>query len=130
VTGPDVGQDALGRLTAICLALPEVQIEDVRAHRGFRVAKKNFAWYTVDHHGNGAVELGVRTDLADQRALVAADPDRFSVARYVGRHGWVDYRLDLEDRPVDWAEVAELVADSYRLQAPKRLVRLLDQPAQ
>jgi hypothetical protein len=34
--------------------------------------------------------------------------------------------LDLADRPVDWAEVAELVRDSYRLQAPKRLARLLD----
>ena len=41
-------------------------------------------------------------------------------------HGYVSYLLDLTHRPVDWAEVTELLRDSYRLQAPKRLVRLLD----
>ena len=34
-------------------------------------------------------------------------------------------RLDVEQ---DWEELADLVTDSYRMTAPKRLVRLLDGP--
>jgi len=84
------------------------------------------AWFTVDEHGDGRVALGVRADAKENEALVAADPERFGLPKYVARHGWVTYYLDLPDRPVDWDEVAELVRDSYRLQAPKRLSRLLD----
>jgi predicted DNA-binding protein (MmcQ/YjbR family) len=35
-------------------------------------------------------------------------------------------RLDRQD--VDWGEVAELVAESYRLVAPRRLAALVGQP--
>ena len=58
-------------------------------------------------------------------AGVAAALQLFGVPKYVARHGWVNYYLDLPDRPVDWDEVTELVTDSYRIQAPKRLIRLL-----
>ena len=57
---------------------------------------------------------------------MASDPERFGLPKYVARHGYVSYFLDLPNRPPDWDEVDELVRDSYRLQAPKRLVRLLD----
>jgi hypothetical protein len=40
----------------------------------------------------------------------------------VGQHGWVGIYLDAEP---DWNQIAELVEDSYRMTAPKRLVRLL-----
>jgi predicted DNA-binding protein (MmcQ/YjbR family) len=117
----------LDRVTTICLALPEAAADDRHPpHRGFAVNKKNFAWFTVNEHGNGRVALGVRADAKENDALVAADPERFGLPKYVARHGWVSYYLDLSHRPVDWAEVAELVVDSYRLQAPKRLSRLLD----
>jgi hypothetical protein len=33
----------------------------------------------------------------------------------------VTYYLDLPGRPVDWDEVAELVQESYIIQAPTRL---------
>jgi hypothetical protein len=54
------------------------------------------------------------------------DPDRFGLPKYVARPGWVTYDLDLPGRPVDWDEVAELVQESYVIQAPTRLARLLD----
>ena len=38
--------------------------------------------------------------------------------------GWVGVRLDVPD--VDWAEIADLVADAYRQVAPKRFVAQLD----
>jgi len=54
---------------------------------------------------------------------VQAAPDRFFVPPYVGHHGWIGVRLDVE---LDWDEIADLVADSYRMTAPKRLGILLD----
>ncbi|HEY2812514.1 MAG TPA: MmcQ/YjbR family DNA-binding protein [Acidimicrobiales bacterium] len=114
----------LARLTKICLTLPEATSNDEHPpHRGFVVGKKNFAWYTVNEHGDGRVALGVRAEAKENEALVASDPERFALPKYVARHGWVSYFLDLRNRPVDWDEVTELVADSYRLQAPARLVR-------
>ena len=117
----------LARLTTLCTELPEAISDDRHPpHRGFAVGAKNFAWYTDDEHGDGRLALIVRAAAGENAALIAADPERFALPKYVARHGWVTYYLDLAQRRVDWAEVRELVADSYRLQAPKRLVRLLD----
>ena len=62
-----------------------------------------------------------------QAILVATDPGRFFVPKYVGHIGWVGVRLD---RPstLDWAEVAELIAESYCLVAPKRLAAQVAAP--
>ena len=51
--------------------------------------------------------------------MVKGDPDRFFVPPYVGPSGWIGIRLD---RNPDWAEIAELMKDAYRLVAPKRLL--------
>lgn len=115
--------------SSICLALPEARASDHHPpHRSFLVGKKNFAWFVVDEHGDGRIALIVRAAPGENQALVASDPDRFGLPKYVARHGWVTYFLDLRDRPVDWEEAAELVRDSYLLQAPKRLARLVSTP--
>jgi hypothetical protein len=41
----------------------------------------------------------------------------------VGHKGWIGLRLDVEQ---DWDEITEIVLDSYRMTAPKRLVALLE----
>jgi predicted DNA-binding protein (MmcQ/YjbR family) len=115
------------RTTIICLALPEATADDRHPpHRGFLVGSKNFAWFMVDEHGDGRIGLGVRATPGENEELVASDPERFGLPKYVARHGWVTYYLDLPQRPVDWDELAELIRDSYLIQAPKRLTRLLD----
>lgn len=117
----------LARVTTICLALPEATaVDDHPPHRGFVVHGKTFVWFTVNEHGDGRIALCVRAAPHENEALVASDPERFGLPKYVARHGYVNYFLDLADRPVEWDEVTELVRDSYRLQAPKRLIRLLD----
>ena len=93
-------------------------------HRGFRIGARNFAYYTVDEHGDGRIALVVRAEPGVSGSLVARDEERFALPRYMARHGWVTYYLDLESRPVEWAEVEALVLDSYRLQAPARLRRV------
>ena len=59
---------------------------------------------------------------------MASDPARFFVPKYVGPMGWVGVRLDLRDAP-DWDEMAEMIAESYCLTAPKRLAALVMPPA-
>lgn len=119
------GDADLKRITEICLALPETTSYDHVPHRGFKVAGKNFAWYTVNEHGSEMVALVVRTSLEEAEALIATDPERFVRPKYVARFGWVSYRLDLDSRRPDWAEVRELVLESYHVQAPKLLSKLL-----
>jgi len=59
--------------------------------------------------------------------LVDADPERFFVPPYQGPFGWIGVRLDVDDDDdVDWSELAELVEDSYRLAASKKLLAMLD----
>ncbi len=59
-----------------------------------------------------------------QEALVSGGPERFFVPPYVGHRGWVGRWLDVAVDDED--EVRDLVAESYRLIAPKRLARQLD----
>ncbi len=70
--------------------------------------------------------LLVKVDEADRAAL--AQDVRFFFPAYLGPSGWLG--LDFTAAKVDWAEVAELVDASYRLVAPKKLLKQLDDPTQ
>ena len=118
------------RLVRFCRTLPETTVtaHDLVSgtHVGFAVGGRTFAWYVDDEGGDGRVAVLCKTPHGENTGLVASDPHRFYLPRYVGKRGWVGLRLDLQD--VDWGEVAELVADSYRLVAPRRLAGLVGQP--
>jgi len=62
-----------------------------------------------------------------QAILVASDPGRFFVPKYVGHIGWVGVRLD-RAAALDWVEVGELIAESYCLTAPRRLAAQVGSP--
>lgn len=66
----------------------------------------------------------VRPDPDDAPAL-AQDP-RFFRPAYLGPSGWLG--VDLDGR-IGWDEAAELIEASYRVTAPRRLVRELDDRA-
>jgi predicted DNA-binding protein (MmcQ/YjbR family) len=112
--------DVVAELRGICLAFPEATEKSFGGHEApsFRVADKLFVVLTEDRWA-----LTLKAASGEQALLVSADPDRFFVPRYVGSKGWVGVRLT---HPVDWQEVAELIEDSYRLIAPKALVRRLE----
>jgi predicted DNA-binding protein (MmcQ/YjbR family) len=114
----------LGRLTRICLSLPEATSERNGSHATFRVRGRTFAYYLDDHHGDGIVAVACRTARGENVDWVRLDPVRFYLPAYIGPRGWVALRLDAG--PVDWEEVADLVVDSYRLGAPKRLAVLAE----
>jgi hypothetical protein len=117
----------LAKLTKICLALPEAAAFAYgQQHFRFTIGKKKFAYYLNDHHGDGRIGLWCKAVPGDQQALISEDPKRFYLPAYVGANGWIGLRLDL-DEP-DWVEVTELVTESYRLQAPTRLMAQLELP--
>jgi hypothetical protein len=120
-----VTDERLERLAGICLALPEAARNPANGHTSFQVRGKNFAWYLDDHHGDGRVALCCKAPPGVQQELVASDPEKFYPPAYLGPRGWVAIRLDL-DAGVDWDEIDELVRDSYRLIAPKRLAARVD----
>jgi predicted DNA-binding protein (MmcQ/YjbR family) len=104
------------RLRAIVRALPETgEKTPWGPDPHWTVRDKIFAGY-------GGGKLGVKVDKELQAALVASDP-RFTVAPYVGKHGWVDLALG---KAPNWAEVEALILGSYRLIAPRKLVAQLD----
>jgi predicted DNA-binding protein (MmcQ/YjbR family) len=112
--------DPLDRLRTICLALPEA-VEQLTWETTitFRVRGKIFAMHNAGAEGH---TLTCKAPPGMQEMLVGADPERFFVPAYVGHNGWVGERLDGDS---DWDEVADLIAESYRMTAPKRLTALL-----
>ena len=113
--------DPLDRLREICLALPEAIEKEAWGDPTFRVRDKIFAQYKV---GDGRMSVWCKAPPGAQDVLVGSDHERFFVPPYVGHIGWVGVRLDVE---IDWDDVADLVEESYRMTAPKRLLALLDQ---
>lgn len=112
----------LERLRAICLALPEATEKIAWGEPTFRVADKLFAMFTNNHHKDGRIAVWCKNTHQVQDILVGAAPQRFFVPPYVGHKGWIGIDLEAD---VDWEEVADLIADAYRLTAPKRLLALL-----
>ena len=59
-----------------------------------------------------------------QAELVEADAELFFVPPYVGVSGWLGVRLD---RGGDWEMIAGILEDGFRMVAPKRAIRALDE---
>lgn len=106
----------LAKLRPICLGLPDTEEVEAWGHPTFRVGGKIFVGFGADQD---KAQMGVKTSHEMQASLVASD-HRFTIAAYVGKHGWVD--LDLSGK-VDWGEVEALIRESYRLVAPARRAR-------
>jgi len=117
--------DLAGRLRAIGLALPEVTERLAHGTPAWYVRdKKQFAQLWPDgHHDIHFPHLWCAAPPGVQEALIGSDGERFFWPPYVGGRGWIGVRLDGE---LDWAEIAELCADAYRVVAPARLVDKLD----
>lgn len=114
----------LARVRGIALALPEVD-EKVSHGRPAFFTQKVFCYFGgSERRADGWVAhdaaIMVRPDADDDPAL-RQDP-RFWVPMYLGPSGWLG--IDLDD-DTDWQEIAELIDASYRMTAPRRLVKEL-----
>ncbi len=116
-----MNEDPLDQIRAICLALPEATEGGGVGNPSFRVRDRIFA---MQHGVDGRRSVWCKAPPGVQPALVDSRPEQFFVPPYVGCHGWIGLWLDVE---LDWEEVADLVEESYRMTAPKRLSARLGQ---
>lgn len=105
-------------LRAMCLSFPDVTEKLTwgdAEHAGdltFRIKDKIFV-ITGDEQSTGA---SIRTSLEQQADLLAAFPDAFKSAAYVGRFGWVS--VDLTKAPDE--VVRDVVEGAWLRTAPKK----------
>jgi hypothetical protein len=115
--------DPLERVRQLCLALPETTERLSHGEPTWFVRDKNVFLMYADHHHDDRLAFWCAAPAGAQQVLVATEPERFFRPPYVGHRGWLGVWLDV---PVDWAEIADLIADAYRMIAPKRLLAALD----
>lgn len=120
----------LAKVRTIALGFPEA-FEKVSWGRPVFCAPKIFVMYggSVKPAGKGDYiqyprSILVKVDESDRRAL--EQDTRFFYPAYMGPSGWLGLDLAAKQK-IDWGEVGELVDASYRLVAPKKLIKQLDE---
>ena len=108
----------LKKLRELCLQLPEATEKVAWGDPTFRIKDKIFAMQKGNYEG-GRPCLWLKLGPGGQQHLVRSEPNLYFVPPYVGRKGWVGVWLDA--RSIPWTRIASLIAESYRLIAPKRL---------
>jgi hypothetical protein len=120
VVGEARRKEALERLRAVCLGLPETSERLSHGAPTFFVrGKRAFLMLLTDHHGDGRFAIWCAAPPAMQQALVEGDPERFFVPPYVGHRGWLGVRLD---RDLPWEQITGIVEDAYAEVAPAKLL--------
>ena len=112
--------DPFDRLQALCLSLPEAAEQETWETPTFRVRSKIFA---MAQRGDGRVSVWCKARPGVQEMLISADASRFFHAG-IRRPQGLDRHPPDDD--ADWDEVDDLIEESYRMTAPKRLSALLD----
>jgi hypothetical protein len=124
--------EVVARLGATALALPEAHEEDAWTGVRWRIRTRTFAHAMVAPPG---CESSFRylSGFADPTTVLTfhATGDELLALVHAGlpfyKPPWSPTIVGIVlDDDTDWAEVADLVVESYRVCAPKKLVRLLD----
>jgi hypothetical protein len=127
----EVPGEFVGRIRALCLGLPEVTVRvddslvpDRSDAQSFDIRQRSFCLLVAraDPAGKPVTVLVLRATPKERRALLATGHPFFPTRAGRGRLGVV-----LDD-DTDWTEIGELVTESYRILAPKKLSALLDLP--
>lgn len=99
----------------IALSLPEVTERPWHGTPGWRVKDKSFL--RIRSEAEGALVVFV-ADLEDKEVLLATDPTKyFTTSHY---DGYPTVLVDLA--AVEQDELTELIVDSWRVKAPKRVL--------
>jgi hypothetical protein len=112
---PVVDEDDVRR---IALSLPETTEKSSYGTPGFRVKDRLFARIREE----GDVLVLWCADEGEKTGLITADPDKFFTTPHYDGYPLILVRFEAIDVP----ELTELVTDSWRLRAPKRLVSDFD----
>ncbi len=117
-------RDPLEQLRGIIEAWPETREKLSHGAPTWWGGRKTFATFHLGHHGDLGPTLWVKSTHETQAELVEADAELFFVPPYVGVSGWLGVRLD---RGADWEMIAGILEAGYRMVAPKRAIRALDE---
>src|SRR5688572_6488994 len=107
---------AVARIRPICMALPETQERKAWSAPTFRVRGQMFVMFMDNNHDDGRLAVWCSAPAGVQRIQVAAEPEYFFVAPYVGSRGWLGIRLDTG---LDWDIVKAFVKDAYEVTRPR-----------
>jgi hypothetical protein len=108
----------------VCLSFPEAEEKASRGSASFEVRGKKFAYYVINHHGDGKVALQLRAPLGDQQHFVELNPKVYFVPPYIGPKGWLGVELN---QGLKWSEIAERTREAYTAVAPPKLTATLGQ---
>jgi hypothetical protein len=111
--------DPLSKVREAALELPGTEERLSHGQPTFFVAGKQFAQFRKNHHGDEKTVVCVRISSLDEQAmLLEADPETYSKPAYLP--SWISINLAVDG--VDWDHVADRIAESWELAAPKRLL--------
>jgi hypothetical protein len=108
-----------GDVRRIALGLPETSERTYNRLPGFQVRKQLFIRV---HELDGTLLVSCAT-LEERNELLAAEPEKYFITPHYQGYPAVLVRLGEIDR----AELTELITESWRLNAPKRLLAAFDQ---
>ena len=103
----------------IALSLPATSEKPSYGTPGFRVKDKLFARIREE----GDVLVLWCWDLGEKEALIESEPDKFFTLPHYDGHPTVLVRFGA----VDAGEMRELLTESWRIRAPKKLVQSFDE---
>jgi hypothetical protein len=111
--------EQLDKVRQAALELPETEERVSHGQPTFFVAGKQFAQFRDNHHGDGKTVVCVRVGSLDEQAmLMEVDPSTYGKPAYMP--SWLSISL-VGDR-VDWDQIADRIAASWELAAPRRLL--------
>jgi hypothetical protein len=125
-----IPEDVEQRVRALCRELPEVTVRSDASRVAVRstahsydIRRRPFCLLVavLDPAGTSAPLLVLRADEGDREALLSIGPPYFALPR-----GGPDRIGVWLTEDTDWDEIRELVIESYRAVAPKKLVALLE----
>ena len=136
---PEVPESIVRRVQEICMALPEAHEEDAWLGLRWRIRMRTFAHVLMVANGRPpiyAMTIQKITGIAGPYCVVTFESEGPELARlrsapppyFAPQWRPTIVGLILGD-DVDWAEVGELLTDSYCVQAPKRLAALVERGA-
>ncbi|MDP1792514.1 MAG: MmcQ/YjbR family DNA-binding protein [Acidimicrobiales bacterium] len=129
---PEVPTRVIGKLRKICAGLPETHEEAAWTGKRWMVRKRTFA-HVLAVEGNSSpafVRASGRPDDVVVMTFRSMGPELVAL-RNAGHPffapGWGHNVVGIVlDDNTDWGEVAELLADSYCVLAPKKLAALIN----
>ena len=118
----EVPAEIVQRVRVACAHLPEAYEEQAFAGVRWRVRGNTLAHVVTRQHPEGPVTYVTFHAEGEELEALPAMGDPF----YVGWGPGLIAMVLRDDGSTDWTEVTELLTDSYRMLAPKKLIARLD----